>query len=240
MRKLLAGTLLVVALALAVAGCGGGSSPSGSTNSSGSGEASKSAQQVVTDAVKAAEAANSLHMSGQVSAGGQQIGVDLTIVKGKGSVGSLTLKGQKVDLVIVGTNAYMKAGAAFWTRYGGSVGSTIAQLFQGKWLKYPTTNPQFAGFTSIADAKSLFDKLTTSHGTITNKGAAMYAGQSVVDIFDSSKNRTLYIAATGTAYPVAIVGMASGSGGTITFDGWNKPVTLTAPAGAIDVSKLGG
>ena len=108
MRKALAGTLLVVAFA--VAGCGGGSSPSGS---GGNGEASKSAQQVLTDAVAAAKGASSFRMSGQVATGGQQIGLDLTVVKGKGAMGSMTLKGQKVDLVVIGSDGYMKADAAF-------------------------------------------------------------------------------------------------------------------------------
>ena len=236
MRAFFVGTLLVVAFA--VAGCGGSSSSAGSTNSSGNGEASKSAQQVVTDAAKAAEAASSLHMSGQVSSSGQQIGVDLTIAKGKGATGSLTLKGHKVDLVVIGSDAYMKAGAAFWTQFGGSSGSAIAQLVADKWIKTSATNPLFAGFAAIANSKSFFD-LTSNHGTFTNKGATTYKGQSVVAINGTTQG-TLYVAATGTAYPVAIVKTGAGAGASITFDNWNQSVTLTAPSGAIDFSHLPG
>ena len=237
MRKLLAGTLLVVTLAFA--GCGG-SSPSGTnTNASDNGEAAKSAQQVLTDAVTAAKAASSFRMSGQIATGGQQIGIDMTIAKGKGATGSMTLKGQKVDLVIVGTNGYMKAGTAFWTQFGGSAGGAIAQLVADKWMKFPTSNAQFGQLTGIASS-SIFDQLSTNHGAITNKGATTYKGQSVVDLFDGSKLGHLYIAATGTAYPVAIAKSGAGDGGTITFDSWNMSVTVTAPSGAVDISKLGG
>ena len=235
MRNVLAGTLVVVTLALAACG-GGGSTPAGSSN----GEASKSAQQVLADAVKAADAASSQHMSGQVSTHGQQIGIDLSIVKGKGATGSFTFKGQKIDLVIIGTDAYMKAGAAFYTQFGGPSGSSIGQLLDGKWLKFSTTNAQFGPLTGIASSSTIFDQLNSNHGDLTNKGATTYNGQSVVDIFDGAKNRTLYVAATGTPYPVAVVKSGAGAGGTITFDNWNQSVTLTAPSGAIDFSQLGG
>jgi len=238
MRKVLAGTLLV--LALAVAGCGGSSSPGGTTNASGNGEASKPAQQVLNDAVKAAEAASALHMTGQIPAKGQQIGIDMTIVKGKGAMGSLTLQGQKVDLLVIGSDAYMKAGSAFWAQFGGTSGSTIAPLVADKWVKFSTANPQFQGFTAFTDSRSLFESLATGSRTITNKGATTYNGQSVVNIFDTSKNGNLYVAATGTAYPVAVVKSSAGGSGAITFDNWNQSVTLTAPSGAIDFSHLGG
>lgn len=240
MRNVLAGTLLLVALALA--GCGGGSSPGNSTNSSGNGEASKPARQVLTDAAKAADAASSVRVSGQVTTKGQQVGLDLTIAKGKGATGSITLKGQKVDLVVIGTSGYMKAGAAFFQAVGGSQGAAIGQMLAGKWFKFPTTNAQFGQIAGFANAKSIFDRITATHGALTNKGATTYKGQSVVAIYDSSKANggTLYVAATGTPYPVAIAGNGSGSSGSITFDQWNQSVTLTAPSGAIDLSSLGG
>jgi hypothetical protein len=70
-----------------------------------------------------------------------------------------------------------------------------------------------------------------------DKGATTYNGQSVVAIDKGSKSGTVYVAATGTPYPVAIVDPL---GRSFTFDSWNKPVTLTPPPGAVDLSKLGG
>ncbi len=236
MRAFVAGTLLVVTFA--VAGCGGGSSPS--ANSSGNGEASKSATQVLADAVKAADSASSLQMSGNVSAGGQQIGLDLEIAKGKGAKGSLTLGGQKVDLVVVGSDGYMKAGAAFWTQFAGSEGSTIAQMLQGKWLKFPANNAQFKPLVAFSSPKAIFDQLQSGADShLKNNGATMYKGQSVVALDDGAKNGTLYVSATGTPYPVALVKTGSG-GGTITFGDWSQPVSLAAPANVLDFSHLIG
>ena len=47
----------------------------------------------------------------------------------------------------------------------------------------------------------------------------------------------MYIAATGQPYPIEITKSGS-DGGKISFDRWNKTVTLAAPANAIDVAQL--
>ena len=171
MRNVLAATLLVIGLA--VAGCGGGGSPANNA-SNGNGEAAKSAQQVVADAVKAADAAGSLHMSGQVDASGRQIALDLNIVTKKGATGSFTLGGQKIDLVIDGTDAYLKAGAGFYQQFAGANGSAIGQMMAGKWLKFSTSNPQFGPLLGIASSKTIFDQMSSSGGKLTNKGTTTY------------------------------------------------------------------
>jgi len=237
MRCFSAGLGLLIVLV--ASGCGGGGgSPSTSTTGSGNGEAAKSGKQVFLDATKAANAASSFHMSGQIATGGKNIGVDLSLVKGKGAKGSLTLGGLPVDLIVLDKNAYMKADAAFWKKYGGKSGSAVAQLVAGRWFKFPTSNPQFGGFAAFANAGSIFNALKTGNTTVTNKGATKYKGQDVVDLYGGSSNGDLYVAATGTPYPLALAKTGSSSSGSIVFDQWNKPVTLTAPSGAIDVSQF--
>jgi hypothetical protein len=232
MRGFSVGTLLV-ALVFA-AGCGGGSGGGGSTQPSG--VASKSANQVVSDAIKAAEAASSVHVAGTVATSGKQVGLDLSLNRSKGAVGSLTLNGAKVDLVLIGDTGYMRASPAFWKQYSGAGG--FAQLFAGKWLKFPAKNAQLGALTGVANEKALFDNLS-SHGKLVNQGATTYQGRSVVAIHDTTKNATLYVSASGTPYPVAIVKAKHPTAGAIKFDNWNRPVTLTAPKGALDLSKLG-
>lgn len=238
MRTLLATSLL--ALVVFAAGCGGSSSSSGNTNTNSSGEASKSAGAVLADAVKAADTATSFHMSGQINEAGSQVGIDLAVVVGKGATGSLTIKGAKVELIIVGGKGYLNGGSDFWKQFAGSSGAAIASLLNGKWLEFPAKNAQFAPLTGVADAKSIFDQLKTSApGKLTNTGATTYKGQSVIAIDGGAANGTFYVANSGTPYPVALVKTGS-SGGAITFDSWNASVTLTAPKGAIDFSHLSG
>jgi hypothetical protein len=238
MRSFLAA--LVLALALVAAGCGGSGSSSTTTSASDNGMASKSAAQVLAASVKAADSASSLHMGGNVPAANGPIGIDLSIAKDQGATGSMTINGKKVDLVIVGGEGYMKGDAAFWSQFGGAAGATIAQLLQGKWLKFPVNNSQFHPIVAFASAKAIFDQLKSgSDSHLENMGATTYKGQSVVALNDGVKKGTFYVAATGTPYPVALVKTGSG-GGTITFSAWNEPVTLTAPTNVLDFSKLTG
>jgi hypothetical protein len=232
MPKLSFGALLLAVVF--AAGCGGGGG-GGSTQPSG--EAAKPAEQVVADAVKAADAASSVHMSGQVVDGGRQIGVDLAIVRDKGATGTLTLGGAGVDLIVIGNTAYIRGGPDFWRRYTHVPG--VSQVLANKWLKFSANNPQLGPLTALANDRALFNQLSATNGKVANRGAATYNGQSVVEIYDSPQNGTLYVAAAGTPYPVALVkGSQSSTGGKVTFDQWNQPVALTAPKGALDFSKV--
>ena len=112
-------------------------------------------------------------------------------------------------------------------------------LLADKWLKIPANNAQFGSFVGLANEKKLFDKLRV-HGKLTNKGATTYKGESVVAVYDPKQHTTLYVAAVGTPYPVAIVKTQQPKAGALNFDGWNKSVTLSAPKGALDLSQFGG
>ena len=229
------GVLVVAAVLLGVTACGD-SSPSGSTTAR-NGEASKSGKQVVRDATRAALGASSFRVSGQFNDRGQQTALDLTILKGeKGVKGSVTLAGQKFEVMIVGHYAYMKAGVAFWTQHG-PVGRTIAHLAADKWTKFSGRSRWNGLWVWLADTATLFRLMSRDAGTAMNEGATTYNGQSVVNITDGPGRGTLYVSATGTAYPVALVKAGVGSGNSLTFDSWNKPVTLAAPSGAIDISQ---
>ena len=97
----------------------------------------------------------------------------------------------------------------------------------------------------IADRKDpaeltvLVDKLKV-HGKLTNQGATTHNGQRVVAIYNAREHATLYVAATGTPYPVSFVKAKQPNAGTLMFDDWNKSVSVTAPKGALDLSQFGG
>lgn len=239
MRAFLAGMVLV--LAVVAAGCGSGkASPNPTTTrSSGGGEASKPASQVLADALNAADSASSLRMSGNISSKGEHIGVDLSIAKGKGAKGSVSVAGDKAELVTAGRSGYLKAGAAFWGQFAGSsLGATIAQVLHGRWLKFPLGNAQFKPIVVLSSPKALFDQLKAgADSTLKNSGETTYKGEKVVALDVGAKNGTLYVATTGLPYPVAFV-KTGADGGTLTFSDWNQPVALTAPTKVFDYSRL--
>src|SRR5215470_17801234 len=149
----------------------------------------------------------------------------------------MSLDGRSFDLVRIGDTVYIQGSDEFYDHFAGSA---IAQLLHGKWIKASATKGRLAPLAALTDIDKLFAKIGASHGKLANDGKTTYKDQPVVAIRDTSDNSKLYVAATGKPYPVALVGGTSGQTGTITFSDWNKPVSLTAPKNAIDISQFGG
>jgi hypothetical protein len=222
---------LVLTVAL-LAGCGGHSKAAKAND-----EASKPALRVLADAKAAAAKASSAHVSGSIESSGTPITLDLSTARGKGAKGSLTTNGLQFDLVRIGDTAYIRGSDAFYKRFAGAA---IAHLIHGKWLKASITKGRFRSLQPLTNLGLLLGKVSANHGKLVNDGKKTYNGQDVVAIRDLSDSSKLYVAATGKPYPVAIVGGRQGQSGSITFDDWNKSVSLSAPSDAIDISSLGG
>jgi hypothetical protein len=217
--------LCSLALLAATAGCGGSKS---------NGEAGKAADQVVLDARQAAIDAKAVHVSGSITDAGRPLTLDLTIVRGGGGKGTMTESGLEFEIVRVVDTAYIRGSDAFLRAFAGSA---AAQLLHGKWLKGSATSGNLRALAPLTDIVKLFNSALGSHGKLRNAGETEYKGQKVVAIEDRTKGGTLYVAATGTPYPVAIVG---GKGrGAIAFDRWNETASIETPKGAIDLSALG-
>jgi hypothetical protein len=221
----LTSSVLVLAL-VALAGCGG--------SSSNNSIASKSAEQIVSESKAAADSATSVHVSGALQSAGTPVTLDLNLVAGKGAQGELSQKGASFKLILVGNTAYISGSPAFYRSLGGTA---AAQLFDGKWLKASATSGEFASFSQLADMRKLIDSTLAGHGAIAKGATTVVNGQKAIAINDTSKNGTLYVAITGKPYPIELSKGGSESG-KITFDHWNQPVTISAPANAVDLSEL--
>ncbi len=224
----LAGALSVLALATA-AGCGGSSS-------SDSGLASKSASQIVSAAQTAADSAHSVHVSGSIVNGSTPIALNMELVNGTGGRGRLSENGVSFELVEIGGYVYIKGSQAFYSHVAGPA---AAQLLQGKWLKASAGGGAFASLTSLTNLRKLLGSTLASHGALTKGATSTVEGQQAIAIKDATRGGTLYVATSGTPYPLQISKGGSG-GGKITFSHWNEPVTLKAPANAVNLSQLEG
>jgi hypothetical protein len=232
-RKAIATIASAVLLIAVLAGCGGGSSSS-SSSSSDNGVSGKSPADILAATKVASDAATTVHVSGSIVSDGSPITLDMNLLAGKGGRGQLSESGLAFELIEVGKTVYIKGSPAFYKHIGGTA---AAQLLQGKWLKAPASDSDFASLSQLTDLRQLIDQTLASHGTLTKAGSSTINGQKVVGITDKTKGGTLYIAATGQPYPIQITKGGSG-GGKISFDRWNKTVTLAAPANAIDVAQL--
>jgi hypothetical protein len=211
-----------------LAGCGGG-------GPKGNGEAAKTPAQIVADAKAAALGAKSVHIAGSIRSGGRPLTVDVHIAAGKGGEGRLSVNGLTFDIRRIGDTAYFKASAAVWRHFGGAV---AALLLKGRWLKASATTGQFASFTQLTDLGKLFNAAAAStKGKLAIGKTTTLDGQPVVEVDDPAKGASLYIAATGPPYPLALAKKGSGR---ITFDDWNAPVALQTPSPTLDFAKLTG
>jgi hypothetical protein len=221
-------TAALLLLCCALGACGG--------SSSGNGVARKSAAQIVAAARTAAAGAKSVHVTGSIVSGGSPITLDMHLVSPRGGRGRLSDNGLGFELIQIGDTVYIKGSAALYTHVGGPA---AAQLLQGRWLKAPTTNPAFSSISSLTDLAKLIGTSLPDPSAL-SKGAETTVGrQKVITVSDKGKGESLYVATTGRPYPVEIAKAGAG-GGRVRFDRWNEPLTLRAPANAIDITQLQG
>jgi hypothetical protein len=218
--------VLVVFAAFVSGGCG--------NSSSGNGVASKTPTEIVAATKAAADSASSVHVSGSIVSASTPIRLDMDLVQGKGGRGQLSEGGLSFELIETEGTVYIKGSPAFYSHFAGSA---AAQLFQGKWLKAPAGNSSFASLTSLIELHKLLDSALANHGKLVKGATTTAEGQQAVGVTDTSQGATLYVATTGEPYPIEIV-KGGADGGKVLFNHWNEPVSLTAPANAVDITKL--
>jgi hypothetical protein len=222
------------AIAAAIAGLGATAALAGAASSNG--VAAKSPSAIVAAARAAIGGVSTVHVYGSGIENGEPISLNLSLVAGRGGRGTVTENGAAFQLVVIGKTLYFEGSAAFWKKAGG--GSAATALFAGRWLKAPTTG-QFASVVAFTSIKSLFAELLAPKGSLSKGALSTVLGQQVVPVTDHSDGGILYVAASGPPYPVELVGPAT-KHDVVVIDDIGKPVSLTAPPGAIDISQLTG
>jgi hypothetical protein len=221
-------TLLVVALAPALTGCGGASP-------AGNGVASQPPGRIVASATAAATAAASVHVAGSILSEGKPISLNMELDAEKGGKGRVTLGDLSVDVVNVDRAVYVRAGSAFYSRFAGPA---AARLLQAKWLRGSNVSGPLASFTSLTDLRKLLGStLAGHHGGLSRGSTTTVNGKRAVGVTDAGGGGTLYVASTGTPYPLEIIKRGPG-GGKLVFDRWNQPVSLAVPPDPVDLHQL--
>lgn len=232
-RRIVPAVALIATTAV-LAACGSGEGPS-SSNSGGNGEAAKAPAQIVKDAQAATGSATSVHITGKVNSGGQNVQLDVVADHGRGG-GTITLNGSSFQTVLDGKTVYLKADKAAWTK---EANASVASLLADKWLKTTTDNQDFAEFATLLDISQLVSNFTPT-GTLTKGKVTSIDGVPSVPVAEGgSDGGTMYVGNSGTPYIVAIAGPTSGSG-QINFTQYNTAKIPAAPQGAIDLSQLEG
>lgn len=218
---------LFVLAALAIAGCS-------SSASSNNGVSSKSPTEILAASKAAADSAGSVHVAGTLTSNGTRITLNLSLVSGRGGRGQISQNNLSFKLIVIGDTIYIKASPAFYSHFGGTA---AAQLFQGKWLKAPVSQGELGSLAALTNFGQLIDQSLASQGTLAKGATTTAAGEPAIELRDTSRNGSLFVASTGEPYPIEIVKRGSETG-HIAFTDWHQPVSLSAPSGAIDLSQL--
>ena len=100
-----------------------------------------------------------------------------------------------------GNEVYINGTTAFWQKFAGNA---AAQLLFGKWIKAPASG-QLATLATLTDLQKLFNQLLSSHGQLAKGSITTVRGQRVIAVKDTANGGTLYVATTGTPYPIEVV-----------------------------------
>lgn len=173
-------------------------------------------------------------MLGSIVSASSPITLNLELLAGKGGRGQISENGLSFNLIQVDGTAYISGSPAFYSHFGGPA---AAQLLEGKWLKAPSSNGDFSTLGSLTNLSQLLNTALADHGTLAKGVTTTVDGQKVLSVTDVSHGGTLYVATTGKPYPIEIT-KSGKSGGKISFDRWNEPVTLAAPKNSIDLAQL--
>ncbi|BBA99902.1 putative lipoprotein [Actinacidiphila reveromycinica] len=223
-RRTLAAALTVLGAGGLLTGCLGlGGDPDAGTNGVGKLPAATIEQK----AKSAAAGATAVRLAGTVVSGGRTYRLDMRL-RGNGGVGEVSSKGDTFQLLRVGDDLYLKAGADFYGDGGTDEDSkAAAQKLNGKYVKVPTTDPSYQQFSGFTDKKTLLADLFVLDGEV-RTGAHRKVGSTRTIALDGSKGGSLDISLKGSPYPLRYE--RAGDAGTLTLSDWGQDFTLAAPA----------
>jgi hypothetical protein len=221
--------LLPILAVLLVAGCGGGSKSNGIQKLSANAALAK---------VKAAAAnVKSVHVKGAISQSGQSLTLELSVGT-DAAQGKIGLGGGTMELRLVHGITYFRGDSKVFGAFGAN--ATQSAQAANRWIKDTGTSGPASAFAAFLDTKKLFGQLLTPQGSLSTGGNATINGQKALILVDSSaQGGKLYVAETGSALPLRIERTGS-NGGRIDFTDYNAAVKVDIPAGAVDISQLGG
>jgi hypothetical protein len=199
------------------------------------GEAAKSPAEILRDATTAMTSAPVVLVTGTVQSKDGR--TSLKIASGHGTGGGVMfLDGQEFDIVVAAPNVYVKGTAAAWATVSGN--PAAGAVLGGRWVQSTTDDKDFSGLASLADLSGLSQSMLTVSGTLTKGPVTDFQGRKAIPLHDDgAEPGTLYVAATGTPYPLGLV-RTTGEPGQVVFSHYGKAKIPAPPAQFVSLSQL--
>jgi hypothetical protein len=225
-QRMLAAALVSAFLAVGAAGCGSAGPASTSASSKANPLATLSADQIASKAVADLRTAAAVHVAGSVTDSGQPIGLNLTLVHGKGCDGSMSMQNRgSFLLIMIGTAVWLQPDEKFWKSVGGS-DPAVLKILAGKYMK-TSAKGGLGGLGQLCDPSKLLGSLKNMTGLVKGKNATI-SGQPALQITDGAKSGFVYVSVSARPQLLRITSTGSSSG-QLDFTGYGTPVPLTAP-----------
>ncbi|WP_432253125.1 hypothetical protein [Streptomyces sp. HNM1019] len=215
-------------LAATLAACGGGEKdPDAGTSGVGKLPAAK----IESKARQAAGSAHAVRLSGNLVTSGATYKLNMRL-NTDGGAGEVSTKGSSFQLLRVGKELYLKAGAGFWSHDGKSDGGdadNAAGKLDNKYVKVPSGDPSYKRLSGFTDMKLLLDGLLGLHGKIATGDHGRVGGVRTITISagEAGDGGSLDVSLEGRPYPLRL--QRAGGAGVIRLTDWNKGFKLTAP-----------
>ncbi|MFC3988104.1 hypothetical protein [Actinoplanes siamensis] len=212
-------TLAVAMTGLLLAGCTSGKSAEAQAGPTASASAAPitngipalTAAEILKRGSNQVKASKSYHVTGKITNDGSTMEFDFKVA-GKDKIGSLTMDGGKMEMLVVGGSQYARMDKSFWTRMlGADLGKKMAAQMKNRWMKTPKgqENKSLAQFFDAVDVDKLLDETAASPGL--SKGAlSEFNGTPTILLSDADSGTSVYVATTGQPY-VLKVGDIGGS-----------------------------
>jgi hypothetical protein len=198
------------------------------------GIAAKSESDIVKAAHDALTHARSVHVKGAFSDGGKRTAMDLRLGQNacEGSIKSPSNgTNARVFIRSVGGRTYMRSPEMIRAL----AGTAVARQVGDRWFySSKSRSDPFKGMTRPAD----FAEVLTTDGPVSRGRTTNVDGVPALQLLDSGS--TLYVATTGTPYPLRIEPDPPQRGERLDLTDYDAPLDVVAPPDAIDIDRRAG
>jgi hypothetical protein len=198
------------------------------TPSPSAGLEAASADEILAASRAALLKARTVHAKGGLVSDGSSYAIDLWMVRGTGATGTMAVEGKRLSLVRIGTTAYVQLDPAFLRAATNSANSV--RLLKGTYFKVTARkSATFAPFVALTDAEQAFGPTLAPSGSVTKGKVVTVNKQRAIDLLvDGGKSGHVYVALSGTPYPLRIV-YGSSLKQHVDLDRFGAKVSLKAP-----------
>jgi hypothetical protein len=225
-----------------MAGCKDGKSatpspsPSKTAKPAENGIAGKSVDEIVTEARSALKQARSVHMKGAFTEAGKRTTMDLRVARdvSEGTVSS-TSHGKNAPIYLRRVHGITYTRSPELVR--AEFGADAARLVGDKWYYSSKEKTSASPIDDFATPAKMAESLTPE-GNVSKGAPTTINGVPVIGLRDSES--VLYVATTGTPYPIRVEPDPPKRGEGFDLLDYNVPLSVVAPPGAIDIDDLHG